>query len=176
MTTAQKQSVAKKKALSTRRLSADSKNAFRKSDWILIPLGLIVATCLTIVVMKSYVLTYLLTPQFYDAFWFPPFPSLLIAIFGILYIYKTLQRKPIGKLAELIAYTLLLVFVIFIIQVVMILAGKGQVCSGLFGVPTECSEVNAMMLSIFFANPYSLTLLSSLAILGIASLLLKRPR
>lgn len=174
MATAKKSGIAKKKTSSTGRSTTGSKNAFKKSDWILIPLGLIVATCLTIVAMKGYVLTYLLTPQFYDAFWFPPFPSLLIAIFGIIYIYKTLQRKPIGKIAEMTAYTLLLVFVIFIIQLGLIVTGKGQICSGLFGVPTECSQVNAMMLGVFFANPYSLTLLSSLAILGVTSLLVTK--
>lgn len=165
-----KPGITKHKASSAHRQSKVSKNAFRKSDWILVPLGLIVATCITIVIMKAYVLTYLLTPQFYDVFWFPPVPSLLIAIFGVIYIFKTLKRQSIGKVAQIAAYTLFIIFLIFIIQVALIIGGKGQLCSGLFGIPRDCAEANAMMLSVFFANPYSLTLLSSLAILGTASL------
>ena len=171
MITEKKPGITKRKASSIHRPNKVSKNAFRKSDWILIPLGLIVVTCITIVIMKAYVLTYLVTPQFYDVFWFPPVPSLLIAIFGVIYIFKTLKRQSIGSVAQIAAYTLFVVFLVFIIQVALIIGGKGQVCSGLFGIPRDCAEVNAMMLSVFFANPYSLTLLSSLAILGTTSLL-----
>jgi hypothetical protein len=149
------------------------KGRFTKSDWVIFPLGLVVIICLSLVVMKAYALTYILTPSFYNAFWFPPFPSLLIALFGIVYIYKTVRRKLVGGIAKAIAYIILAVSAIFIFQVAMIIGGKGELCTNLYGVLTDCSEAHALTLYVFFANPYSLALISSIAVAGGIVLLVK---
>lgn len=146
--------------------------AFRKSDWIIIPAGLMVITCLAIVILKAYALTHILTPQYYDVFWYPPVPSLLVAVFGVMYLYKVLHRQFIHKTAEAIAYLLIVIFAVFAFQIATIVAGKGHACTGWSGV-IDCTQINASTLYIVFANPYSLTLLSVLAIAGGISLLLK---
>jgi hypothetical protein len=140
-------------------------------DWPLIPLGLMVITCLYIFLVNIQTLLYLFSPSFYGAFWFPALPSLLIALFGVLYIYKTLTRKRITKSAKAISYILLIIFFTFLLFVATIPGGKGHICTGLFGVQTDCSSTNALTLYILFANPYSLMLLSTIAIVGIFTLL-----
>ncbi|MDN5274352.1 MAG: hypothetical protein JWP06_253 [Candidatus Saccharibacteria bacterium] len=150
-----------------------SRDRLRKSDWIVLPLGLMIAVCLCLVVLKAYALTYILTPSFHDLFWFPPFPSFFVALFGGMYIYKTLRRRFIGRVAKIVAYILLSVFVVFIFQIAMIVGGRGQICSGIYGVLIDCSESHASTLSALFANPYSLIVVSGIAIIGGIALLVK---
>jgi hypothetical protein len=152
-----------------------SKLTFKKSDWTIIPIAIMVITCLCLVTLKAYALTYILSPSFYTALWFPPLPALFVAVFGVGYIYKTLQGKPIGRLARVIAGTLLAVFVIFMVIMGAIVGGKGHLCSVFSGVPTDCSLMSVGLLYTLFANPVSLTLLSGLAVVGVAALLIKSP-
>ena len=141
-----------------------------KRHWIIFPLGAMVIVCMSLIVLKSYALIRLPLPSLYDTLWFPPFPALLVTIFGIAYIYKISQRKPVGKTANIIASVLLAIFGIFIIIIGVIIAGKGHICSGFFEMSSDCSEVGALMLYTFFGNPYSLVLISSLALAGSAAL------
>ncbi len=174
-TTAQKTKKTTRKKVRPTTESARSLSTFTltKDNWLVIPTILLVLVCLYFFITGSYILAYLFTPSFYGVLWYPAVPSLLIALFGMGYIYKTLTGRSVGKLANVILRVLLVVFVLFLFFAVMIPGGKGYTCTGLFGVQTDCSQTNAFMLEVYFGNPFSLMLLSALAVTGNVALLVK---
>lgn len=147
------------------------KKSVARHAWIILPLGAMVVVCMGLVVLKPYALANFLSPSLYDAFWFPPFPALLVALFGIMYIYKTLQKKFINHIARVIACLLLAIFGVFIIIIGVAILSKGHQCNGLFALAADCPEVNARVLYAVFGNPYSLVVISGLALAGGGALL-----
>jgi hypothetical protein len=153
---------------------APSQTRFGKERRFVYLVGALVATCICIFAVNISLLKDITIPSpVYAVLWFPPLPMLLIALFGSGYIYKVLKGRSIGTLARMIVYMLLVAFAVFLLCGVLILGGKGSMCTGIMGAQADCSETNFVLLYILLGNPFSLMLLSALSITGSVALLVK---
>ncbi|WP_327402345.1 hypothetical protein OG194_20900 [Streptomyces sp. NBC_01288] len=131
-----------------------SDTGFSPDRWLLIfPVGAMVVICLYIFIMSADYLLHI-APPFLDAFLIPPFPALLIALLGLGYIYNTLKGRPIRKLSRIIVRILLIVFLAFLpFAATSAWGGNGP-------------DANPFLAYALFGNPFTLAILSILAIAG----------
>lgn len=141
---------------------------FTKHDWILIPFIGLMGFCFWLFWNRFSVFAFL-NPFFFLS---EGFMAFLLLVFGGLFI-RSFVKRSVPAIAQKIAY---IFSIIFLITALAILAGKGQSCTGFFGVSTECSETRTITAYFFLLNPYSIILWNILAFIGIASLWPRRKK
>ncbi|MFI5746565.1 hypothetical protein ACIBBE_11590 [Streptomyces sp. NPDC051644] len=89
----------------------------KKGDWLILPLGILAALCVSQIVMSWQGLLSLVPGSPAGFFYHPPFIAFLIIIFSAIYIYKIVRRLPRHIVAKVAAYALS--FTIILIGIAM---------------------------------------------------------
>jgi hypothetical protein len=93
---------------------------------------------------------------------------LLLATFGILYIYQALTGQALRRMPQILGW----IFVALATMAILYLGtGIGRTCTGLFATPDACTNVHWLTINVLLFNPFSVILWNVLAIAGSISLL-----
>lgn len=148
-------------------------NRFRlqKGDWVILPLAIIALLC-GYQIFQNWqgplsVLPSLLSG--WNIFTTPNWAALLLIVFSMLYIYKTVRRRRLPVIAKIAAYvpSILLAAVLFLI------IKQSDSCS-FAGGAISCSSAQYLLFWLVFFNPFVTPVLVVLSGAGIVSLLLGR--
>lgn len=137
----------------------------RPSDWATLPLAVLTGYAWYRVCIAPF------GSEFFEAVIIASL-ALAMAMFGSLYIYRDLRRRPVGKYARGAAY-LFAGLVIYFALIEWNAAGSagGTGCTGFFGVRTSCAEVARFQAYVLLFNPFSLLLAAMLSFIGVVTLL-----
>jgi uncharacterized membrane protein YdcZ (DUF606 family) len=129
------------------------------SEWLTLPLGILILACLY---------TFASTMQSFNfSLASPSAISLLVGVFSVIYVYKSLKAEPRHPVATVIAY----VFSAFLVILGgVLIATSGNECGG------NCSTSSALIAWLVVFNPFTAILWSPLAIIGAVLLLTKRSK
>lgn len=138
---------------------ADTGFRLKGSEWLTLPLGILVLACLYTFMSTMQSFNFSLTS--------PCAVSLLVGVFSIIYVYKSLRAEPRHPIATVIAYVFSAILVI-LGGVLIVASGDG--CGG------DCSTSSALVAWLVVFNPIVAILWSPLAIIGTVLLLTKRSK
>lgn len=140
------------------------KYTLTKTNWLTLPLGLLAITCwyfFSTTIPSTHSLSSLLILPTYAAFF--------VGLFSTLYIYCVLARRYINLFVQVLGWVF---SIIFIASAAYIILGSGSICTGLFGVLDNCSNVHYFRIYTLLLNPYTLPVFNFFAIAGAIGLLI----
>jgi len=136
-----------------------------------IPLAIVAIASLYIFLPYLLQPSAIFTPQI---LMFPGFPALLVSIFSILAIYLQRKGKIPGGFVTGVAWLFIVITAWTLFAWLVTLAPPDSSrCEGFFGAMQNCAQLTLFQTYILFFNPISLVLLSTLAIGGIAIMVVR---
>lgn len=149
----------------------------RKSSWLVFPLApitlihLYYAFGIVAVFMRpDYYLQSL--DHIFAVLVSPSFCTLMVGIFGLLYIYKAIKGSP-HIIAQIIGWIYVAISVIALGYVFLGVAGE---CPSFFGGRAPCSDMRLLTVSLLYFQEISMIVWEILAAIGIAMLLFLKRR
>jgi hypothetical protein len=142
----------------------------QKNNWLAILLAIFVTFCLYFYIQSPSALDNLNPFSLVfivGTFSIAPLAMILTTIFGGFYIYKTVKRDSIHKIALVIGW---LFVSLALFSVLFIWAGGDRGCSGFMGEQTTCADANFVSVVLLFLNPFTQMLWSVLAAVGLIGL------
>lgn len=141
----------------------------RKGDWLLLPLAGLTTITLYMIASSLSGLGYLIeSPE--SVFNQPILFALLMGVFSVAFIYKTLRRSARPLVSKVTAYTLSIILLLTLAWIVL----GTESCTGLYGVQTDCTSVYYFKLGVILFNPYVGSILGALSLAGTTALTVSR--
>ncbi|MFJ9781068.1 hypothetical protein ACIRSS_15875 [Amycolatopsis sp. NPDC101161] len=155
---------------SSRVASPERKVHYKRSDVLAVPVAFMFVIGLCIFVQDFSSLTRGLSSPF-DILFFPAVPALLVALFGGVYLYRSIRRDLIGKLPVVVASIFSIALVVIGFAFLTAILGAGTTCPISSNPQQDCGQLNGFMLYVYVNNPIVYGLAMILAVIGSASFL-----